>query len=132
MWYSQNMQKNLHWLLIGLILIAAFFIGKALVTYYVQPAPTANYPLTFYAEARVPYTQGQDLNQIRPQAYQQAQQKAQAMAGLVNKQLGKLTGVNETMNDNPSLAPDPAMQSPEASPSSQPKEYILGLTYELK
>ena len=127
-------KDSLHWLIIGLVLIAAFFAGRALVTYYVPQAPQGNYPLSFYSEVKLPYSTSEDLSAVRAQAFQQANQKAQQVAQLTNKQLGKLTGLNETINDNPtsSMGGPDMSPMPEATPGAQTKEYILGLTYELK
>jgi hypothetical protein len=123
---SKNLTASAHWLILGLILIAFYVGGRALTDHYVSQSPMASYPVSFYSEIKVPFNEGDDLAATRVKAYQQSSQKAADMAALANKKVGKLTGVNENINDNPS-----AMGTMEATPGAKIKEYILGLTFEL-
>lgn len=128
--------QNIHWLVFGLIIVAAFFTGQALVSHYV---PTALYsgPLSINSTGEAIYKSESEQEKAREKAFNDAKAKAEQMARLAGKQISKLTYMSESTQpegfDSASMGADMAQTSPEASPgANQTQKIIVNLNYELK
>lgn len=133
---SPALSKNIHWLIIGLVLIAAYFTGQALVTRFVPPSFSG--PLSINATGEANYTQDSEQAEARQKAFNDAKSKAEQMAKLAGKDLGKLTYLSEStmpISADPGLMGTDAMgqPSPEASPGAAAKKTIsVSLNFDLK
>lgn len=134
---SPALSKNIHWLVIGLILIAAYFTGQALVTHFV-PTATFSGVLSINSTGEATYIQDSEQTEARQKAFNDAKSKAEQMAKLAGKDLGKLTYLSEStmpMSGDPGLMGTDVMgqPSPEASPGAAAKKTIsVSLNFDLK
>lgn len=132
-----SFDKNAHWLAIGLILIAAYFAGQALVSHFV-PAAVFNGNLSISSTGEATFTQDSEQVTARQKAFNDAKNKAEQMASLAGKSLGKLTYISESTiptgdGPTPYMPADMTEPAPEATSGAATKRTVsVSLNYELK
>lgn len=131
-----GLSKNIHWLVIGLILVIVYTLLPSLTARYFPQVSNYVVP-TYSAVGEAKYTPDststKPKEEARAKAFESAKRNAEQVAALANKRLGRLTYISENPDDT-YIAADftEGLEKPATnSADTKEKTFTVTLTFEL-